>query len=196
MNDLIYYVLFISVTHAIVNLVEMGYFRFGVFIQHAYSSLKLRWGKLHANQQTSQPRVLELHTILPTTYNPSEGIGSEYCECLLMLSWSILFSSAFPIVSVVLTIVFLARCRLLLHCMLVLRSNMLPQDMNTSSHWFMVLKFVIVTSVFTNATILAFVSKNAEFQKLSLAFSSDSQASFPVEPCKSSFFCSCHHFLR
>ena len=184
MNDLIYYVLFASVAHAIVNLVEMGYFRLGVFIQYVYSSIKRRWNILHVNHEPSRPRVLELHTILPTTYYPSEGISCEYSDCLLMLSWSILFSSAFPIVSVILTIVFLARCRLLLHCMLVLRSNMLPQDMNSSSHWLMVLKFVIVTSVFTNATILAFVSKNAEYKKTSLLFSSDSQASYPVKSCQ------------
>jgi len=53
--------------------------------------------------------------------------------------------------------------------------------MNIASHWLIVLKIVIAAAVFTNATILAFVSKNIEIDNKSnkeLAFSSDLQASF------------------
>jgi hypothetical protein len=61
--------------------------------------------------------------------------------------------------------------------MLVLRSSMLPHYLNTYLHWLLVLKFVIATAVFSNATILAFVSKNAEYRKKNLAFTDDLQAS-------------------
>ncbi len=193
MNDLLYYVLFTSISHSIVNLVEIGSFRLVFVIQRTFLSIKRQWNKFQNNQDTSQPRVLELHTKLPASYLPPEGISCEYCECLLMLSWSILFSSALPIVSIVLTIVFIARCRLLLHYMLVLRSNLQPHNLNTSSHWVMILKIVIATSVFTNATILAFVSKNADYRKNSLLFSNDLQASalcfLQRLPCHVCFFC-------
>jgi hypothetical protein len=114
MNDLLYYVLFTSISHSIVNLVEISSFRLVFVIQRTFLRIKRQWSKFQNNQDTSQSRVLELHTKLPASYLPPEGISCEYCECLLMLSWSILFSSALPIVSLVLSIVFLARCRLLL----------------------------------------------------------------------------------
>ena len=173
MSDLIYYVLFTSITHALVNIVELGYFRLTVFVQRTYLTIKRRWSPLKANRES----VLEMRSMLPASFSPSEEISTEYCESLLMLSWSIMFSSALPIVSVLLTVVFLARCRLLLHHMLVLRSSMLPHYLNTYLHWLLVLKFVIATAVFSNATILAFVSKNAEYRGKNLAFTDDLQAS-------------------
>ena len=183
MNDLIYYVMFISIVHTIVNFVEMGYFRFVVVFQRSWLRLKGRFFTSQADQTSSQARVLSVQSNLPSSYTPSEGISSEYCECLLMLCWGLLFAAAFPIASVILTIAFLARCRLLLHCMLASRTNLPPHYVNASSHWLMVLKFVIAAAIFTNATILAFVSKNVEVRNSDLAFSDDLQASLPVALC-------------
>lgn len=175
--------MFISIVHTIVNFFEMGYFRFIVSIQRNILRLKSSWNKFQIDQTQSQTRVLAVQSNLPASYTPSEGISSEYCECLLMLGWGLLFAAAFPIASVILTIAFLARCRLLLHCMLASRTNMLPHFVNAASHWLMVLKFVIAAAVFTNATILAFVSKNVEVRHSALAFSDDLQASFSSVLC-------------
>jgi len=179
MKDLIYYVMFVSITHTIVNVLEMGQYRFGVAFQRVMLRFNTLWKTL-SSTSTSQSRVLQVQSNLPSSYQPTEEIGSEYCECLLMLSWGLLFASAFPIVSIVLTVAFLLRCRLLLHCMLVSRTRMSPHHMNIASHWLIVLKIVIAAAVFTNATILAFVSKNIEIDTSNkeLAFSSDLQASF------------------
>jgi hypothetical protein len=183
MNDLIYYVMFISIVHTIVNFVEMGYFRFVIVFQRSWLRFKGRFFTSQADQTSSQARVLSVQSNLPSSYTPLEGISSEYCECLLMLCWGLLFAAAFPIASVILTIAFLARCRLLLHCMLASRTNLPPHYVNASSHWLMVLKFVIAAAIFTNATILAFVSKNVEVRNSDLAFSDDLQASLPVALC-------------
>ena len=181
MNDLTYYCIFISLLHAIFNILEMGLSRIFGALQKAVLSLKSRLNRLQAVQASAQSRVLEVQSNLPTSYSPPEGISSEYRECMLMLSWGTLFASAFPVVSTVLTIAFLMRCRLLLHSMLVSRTHLSPHYTDTSSHWMKVLKFIIVSAVFTNATILAFVSKNAKYNGTDgeLAFADDIQAS----PC-------------
>jgi hypothetical protein len=179
MNDLTYYCIFMSIVHVIVNILEMGYSRIFVSLQRSILSIKSRWSKLQADGVSTQARVLTMQSNLPTSYSPPEGISTEYRECILMLSWGTLFASAFPLVSVVLTIAFLMRCRLLLHCMLVSRTHLSPHYTDSSSHWMKVLKFIIVSAVFTNATILAFVSKNAEYNGTDngLAFADDIQAS-------------------
>jgi hypothetical protein len=178
MKDLIYYIMFVSITHTIVNVLEMGQYRFGVAFQRVMLRFNTLW-KTWRSTSTFQARVLQLQSNLPSSYQPTEEIGSEYCECLLMLSWGLLFASAFPIVSIVLTVAFLLRCRLLLHCMLVSRTRMLPHHLNTDSHWYIVFTIVVAAAVFTNASILAFVSKNIDIKSnKDLAFSSDLQASF------------------